>query len=48
MQCLDCGGTMIGDGYTEVVHCENAEEESYAYCAPDEGPVYCESTILTL
>lgn len=48
MQCRRCGGAMLGDGYTEVIHCENAEEESYVYCAPDEGPVYCESTTLTL
>jgi hypothetical protein len=33
---------MIGDGYTEVIHCENAEEGRYVYCALDEEPVYCD------
>lgn len=42
MQCKNCGGSMIGDGYTVVLHCENAEESEYEFNAPDEGPVYCE------
>lgn len=38
--CRNCGGTMVGDGYTIVLHCE------YADCPediePDGKPVYCE------
>ena len=41
MTCPYCGGDMIGDGYTEVVHCENAEEETYCDHEPDAPPVYC-------
>jgi hypothetical protein len=41
-QCIDCGGEMFGDGYTDVERCENIDdEEQYRYNAPDEGPVYC-------
>lgn len=40
-QCIKCGGEMIGDGYTAVAHCENAEEEDYEYHEPDAGPIYC-------
>ena len=39
--CKHCGGTMVGDGYEVVVHCEFAEWESYAYETPDSSPVYC-------
>lgn len=39
--CVDCGGEMIGDGYTVVEHCESAEDDTYWYNAPDDGPVYC-------
>lgn len=38
--CKNCGGTLIGDGYRTVVHCEYAEIDFDL--APDEGPVYCE------
>jgi uncharacterized protein (DUF983 family) len=40
-QCPECGGDLIGDGYTAVIHCESLEEEVYYYAAPDEGPFYC-------
>ena len=39
--CPKCGGDLIGDGYTSVVHCEYAEEDDYEYNAPDDGPVLC-------
>lgn len=39
--CRNCGGDMLGDGFTEVMHCENAEEESYRYETPDSNPVLC-------
>lgn len=40
--CIKCGGTMIGDGYTSVVHCEFADNDELAYMAPDEAVVYCD------
>ena len=39
--CHVCGGTMIGDGYTMVEHCECADDDDWLFCAPDEGPVFC-------
>lgn len=41
MPCTKCGGTMLGDGYMDVVHCEYADEEDYKYVEPDGGPIYC-------
>lgn len=41
--CPNCGGTLLGDGYTTVFHCENASEESYRYSEPDAETVYCEA-----
>ena len=40
--CPDCGGEMVGDGYTSAIHCENAPEEWWFYNEPDANPVYCE------
>lgn len=40
MPCPNCGGSLIGDGYTIVVHCENADIENNCY-EPDAGPIYC-------
>lgn len=37
--CPSCGGDMIGDGFTSVVHCEFAE--NYEHYAPDDNPVLC-------
>jgi hypothetical protein len=39
--CPNCGGDLIGDGYTSVIHCEYADDDEYAYAAPDEGPFLC-------
>lgn len=39
MTCPVCGGTMVGDGYTMVIHCENAELPVDA--EPDAEPVFC-------
>lgn len=41
--CKECGGTMIGDGYSLILHCENVDlwDGEHAFSAPDEGPVYC-------
>ena len=40
MQCIKCGGDMIGDDYTMVLHCEYVEDIS-GY-EPDAGPIYCD------
>lgn len=39
-QCPVCGGEMIGDGYTVVVHCENVHNPMGI--EPDAEPIYCE------
>ena len=41
MRCKNCGGTMEGDGYTNVLHCETLDVIGEGY-APDANPVYCE------
>lgn len=40
--CPKCNGSMIGDGYTSVLHCEYANQDKVQYCASDEGPIYCD------
>lgn len=44
MPCIKCGGTMVGDGYTSVMHCEYADESAYEFHEPDASPVYCDYT----
>ena len=39
--CPICGGTLIGDGFSDVVHCEFAREEDVDGKEPDANPVYC-------
>lgn len=39
MSCPVCGGTMIGDGYTTPIHCENVDIDPWI--EPDFGPIYC-------
>lgn len=39
--CETCGGDLIGDGYTVVLHCPDADAE---YFEPDAAPVYCTET----
>ena len=39
MSCPNCGGKIIGDGYTVVLHCENAEIP--AGTEPDATVIYC-------
>lgn len=41
MICPDCGGTIVGDGYTTVLHCENVDIEIWRDFEPDTDPVYC-------
>lgn len=40
MTCTNCGGEMIGDGYTMVLHCENVDMPIDV--EPDADPIYCE------
>jgi hypothetical protein len=40
MCCDKCGGTMCGDGYTSVLHCEHVDPPMDA--EPDSGPLYCD------
>ncbi len=41
-QCPVCGGTLVGDGYTIVSHCECVEPPDGAEA--DSGPWYCDPT----
>jgi hypothetical protein len=38
MKCPNCGGDIIGDGYTTAYHCENVECPNVE---PDACPVFC-------
>ncbi len=40
--CSKCNGTLLGDGYTGVIHCENADEEKYWDKEPDANVVECD------
>ena len=39
--CRNCGGDMMGDGYSTIVHCESVDRMELAFMGVDEGPVYC-------
>lgn len=39
MNCRDCGGDMIGDGYSVVQHCESIDKPEGV--EPDAPPVHC-------
>lgn len=39
--CVRCGGTMCGDGYMVVLHCEHVDVTAL-YVEPDAGPIYCD------
>ena len=41
MTCINCGGSIIGDGITSVMHCEFAEDKDYEFHEADATPVYC-------
>ena len=41
--CSKCGGTIMGDGYTVVRHCENVDITSLTV-EPDAGTIECEGT----
>lgn len=38
--CPKCGGNLIGDGYTRVIHCEFVDVDRDV--EPDAEPVYCD------
>jgi len=40
MTCPICGGKILGDGYTTVLHCENADPALDV--EPDAAVIYCE------
>ena len=40
-ECVNCGGEMIGDGYTMPLHCETLDIIGEGY-EPDCNPIYCE------
>ncbi len=42
VHCKNCGEQMEGDGYNTVLHCPNAEEDTWWYHEPDANPVECE------
>ncbi len=39
MTCRDCGGRMVGDGFTGGRHCEEADDSLYWDKGPDASPV---------
>lgn len=41
--CPYCGGSLLGDGFTMVVHCESVEDISFF--EPDSGPIYCDVNV---
>lgn len=36
--CSNCGEFLIGDGYSVVLHCPNADVDGFE---PDANPVHC-------
>ena len=40
--CPNCGGIIVGDGYTVVLHCERVDAPFDM--EPDATPVYCDMT----
>jgi hypothetical protein len=40
--CPNCGGTILGDGYRVVRHCENADQQKVWEAEPDAKVVLCE------
>ena len=41
MKCKNCGGDMIGDGVSLVLHCERVDADIIWELEPDAEPVYC-------
>lgn len=40
--CKNCGGTLINDGFTGVIHCEFADYDDCIGIECDAEPVYCD------
>ena len=40
--CPKCGGTIIGDGYTSVRHCEFADDDKIFESEPDAPVILCD------
>ena len=41
--CPHCGGSLVGDGYTLVRHCENAVDDDRIWSSEPDAPViYCD------
>ena len=40
MHCNTCGGSMLGDGVTTVIHCERLSAMNFSV-APDSAPLHC-------
>ena len=40
MKCPNCGGSMLGDGYTTPIHCEHVHGDALLV-APDSNIVLC-------
>ena len=40
MHCNHCGGSMLGDGVTTVIHCERLSAIDFSV-APDSAPLHC-------
>lgn len=43
--CPKCGEQLRGDGYTKVIHCPNAPEESVEGVECDANPIFCREDI---
>ncbi len=41
MSCPVCGGTLIGDGYRDVIRCEDIDSDLIWEAEPDRSPIYC-------
>jgi len=39
MNCKHCGGKLMGDGFTEVLHCEHVY--LHEPITPDSDPIFC-------
>lgn len=42
MICSVCGEEMAGDGFSNPIHCPNADEMDYQSNEPDCNPVECD------
>ncbi len=39
--CANCGGPLLGDGFSRVLHCESANESDVWEAEPDAAPILC-------